>query len=93
MTEAQKVFVELDKKKAEYKEFMELYTAAVNQLKEEMGVGGHFQDYEGTVYQVDNCDGKFIYFDKYEVKRTRRDGERAGSLSLKKAQELGYDVK
>lgn len=92
MTEAQKKFVELDKKKAEYKQFMEEYTDAVQQLKDEMGLTGHFQDYEGTVYQVEECPGKFVYFDKYEVKRTRRDGERAGSLSLKKAQELGYEV-
>lgn len=92
MTETQKAFVELDKKKAEYKEFMKLYRDTVDQLKEEMGLGGHFQDYEGTVYQVEECEGKFVYTDKYEVKRTRRDGERAGSLSIKKAKELGYDV-
>lgn len=93
MTEAQKKFVELDKKKAEWKEFQEQYKQAIDVLKEEMGIGGHFQDFEGTVYQVDNCDGKFVYNTPLEVKRTRRDGERAGSLSLKKAEELGYSVK
>ena len=92
MTEAQKVFVELDKKKVEYKQFIELYNTAVEQLKEEMGIGGHFQDFQGTVYQVDNCDGKFVYNTPLEIKRTRRDGERAGSLSIKKAVELGYNV-
>lgn len=92
LTEKQKKFVELDKKKAEYKEFIEQYSAAINELVEEMGVDGHFQDVEGTVYQTANCDGKFVYFDKFEVKRTRREGERAGSLSMKKAKELGYGV-
>jgi len=90
MTDAQKRFVLLDKQKAAYKEFMKEYRDAVNTLKEEMGVGGHFQDAEGIVYQVDNCEGKFVYTDIYEVKRTKREGERAGSLSIKKAQELGY---
>lgn len=92
MTETQKKFIELDKKKAEYKQFMEEYSQAVNDLVSEMGVGGHFQDGEGTVYQTAECDGKFVYFDKFEIKRTRREGERAGSLSLKKAKDLGYGV-
>lgn len=92
MTEAQKRFVALDKQKAAYKEFMEEYTQAVNNLKEEMGIGGHFQDSEGIVYQMADCAGKFMYFDKYEVKRTKRNGERAGTLSMKKAGELGYTV-
>lgn len=91
MTGIQKRFIELDKKKAQYKEFMEQYATAVNDLVQEMGIGGHFQDNEGIVYQVDNCDGKFVYFDKFEVKRTRREGERAGSLSLTKAKDLGYN--
>lgn len=92
MTETQRRFVELDKKKAEYKDFLEQYKTAVNELVEEIGLGGHFQDAEGVVYQAAECDGKFVYFDKFEIKRTRRADERAGSLSLKKAQELGYGV-
>ena len=92
MTNAQKRFINLDKQKVAYKEFMEEYALAVNALKEEMGIGGHFQDAEGIVYQVDECLGKYQYFDKYEVKRTKRNGERAGSLSIKKAGEVGYNV-
>lgn len=93
MTETQLKFVELDKKKDEYKKFMEEYNETINKLVEEMGIEGHFQDFEGTVYQTAECAGKFITFSKFEVKRTRREGERAGSLSLKKAGELGYGVK
>jgi len=93
MTEAQKRFIELDKKKLEYKQFMEQYAEAVNNLVKEIGIGRHFQDSEGIVYQTSECDGKFVPFYKYEVKRTKREGERAGSLSLKKAEELGYGVK
>ena len=72
MTDAQKQFIELDKKKVEYKEFVEQYTQAINDLIEEMGIGGHFQDVDGTVYQTANCDGKFVYFDKHEIKRDSR---------------------
>ena len=92
MTEAQRRFVELDRKKAQYKDFLEQYKEAVNQVVKEIGIDGHFQDNEGVVYQAAECDGKFVYFDKFEIKRTKRADERAGSLSLKKAQELGYGV-
>jgi hypothetical protein len=62
------------------------------QLAKEVGIGGHFQDTEGTVYQVEETQGKFVHFDRFEIKRTRRVGEKAGSLSLTKAKELGYTV-
>lgn len=92
LTKTQNKFVELDKAKAEFKEILEDYKATVEKLVDEMELGGHFQDDEGTVYQVDPCDGKFIYFDRFEVKRTRREGEARGSLSMKKARELGYEI-
>lgn len=93
MTPLQQRFVELDKKKAQYKEFLEQYNQTIKDLAREIGIGGHFQDYEGTVYQMAECEGTFVHFNKFEVKRTRREGERAGSLSLTKANELGYGVK
>lgn len=92
MTEAQLKFIQLDKKKAEYKEFLKEYKEAKNAIISELGIGGHFQDVEGIVYQTAECDGKFVYFDKFDIERTKRAGERAGSLSVKKAQELGYKV-
>ena len=92
LTENQKKYIELEKKKQEYKKLLEDFKKVTEDLSKEMGIGGHFQDAEGTVYQVHEADGKFVHFDKYEVKRTRRDGERAGSLSLTKAKDLGYSV-
>lgn len=92
LSETQLKFIELDKKKAEYKKFMEEYQQITQDLVKEIGIGGHFQDSEGTVYQVAQCDGKWVHFDKYEVNRTRRVGEKAGSLSLTNAKSLGYKV-
>jgi hypothetical protein len=92
LTPAQLRFIELDKKKAEYKKFIEEYNQAVKDLVTEVGVGAHFQDSEGTVYQTAICEGKYISFDRFEVQRTRRAGEKAGSLALKTAKELGYTV-
>ena len=93
LTKNQKKYIELEKEKQEYKTFLEDFKKVTEDLSKEMGLGGHFQDSEGTVYQVHEADGTFVHFDTYEIKRTRRDGERAGSLSLTKAKDLGYDVK
>lgn len=93
LTQTQKKYIELEKKKEQYKLYLEELKATVELLKEEIGVGGHFQDDEGTVYQIAEATGRFVHFDKHEVKRTRREGERSGSLSLTAARDLGYDVK
>lgn len=92
LSEVQLKFIELDKRKAEYKQFLEEYKESINALVAEMGVGGSFQDDEGIVYLIEDCDGKFVYFDKFEIKRTKREGETKGSLSVVKAKELGYNV-
>jgi len=93
LTNTQKKYIELEKKKEQYKVYLEELKATVELLNQEMGIGGHFQDAEGTVYQVHDNKGRFVYFDKYEIKRTRREGERSGSLSLTAARDLGYEVK
>jgi len=92
MTESQIAFVKLDKKKTECKKIFEKYKESIQSLVDEMGVGGNFQDDDGTVYLIDECEGKFVYFDNFEVKRTRREDETRGSLSIKKAKELGYEL-
>lgn len=43
------------------------------------------------VYEVAPCDGKFVYFEPVVVNRTRRADEAKGSLSVKRAQELGFE--
>ena len=59
LTDAQKRYVELEKKKDEYKAFIEELKEATTEVINEIGIGGHFQDSEGTVYQTSECDGKF----------------------------------
>jgi len=93
LTETQLKYIELEKKKEQYKLYLEELKAVIELLNSEMGTGGHFQDTAGTVYQVADHKGRFVHFDKFEVKRTRRDGERSGSLSLTAARDLGYEVK
>lgn len=92
LSTTQTKFIELEKKKESYKLFLEELREATEAVVKEVGVGGHFQDTDGTVYQVEETTGKFVYFDRFEIKRTRRVGEKAGSLSLTKAKELGYTI-
>lgn len=92
LTDKQKRFIELDKQKILFNQFQEQYALAIKELAQEMGINNHFQDDENTVYQIAELEGKFFHFERYEVKRTRRKDERAGSLSLIKAKELGYSV-
>lgn len=87
-------FIELDKKKAEVKKFFEELKEATEAVAKEVGVGGHFQDSEGVVYQIVIPDGRFVAFDHIGYKRTRRlsHDEKRGDLSLKQAREFGYEV-
>lgn len=92
LSKKQLKYIELEKKKQEYKTFLEEFKQVTEELSIEMGLGGHFQDDEGIVYQVFEGTGRFVHFDKFEVKRTKRSGERAGTLSVTKAKDLGYEI-
>ena len=94
LTDSQRQLIKLDKKKLEVKEFFDQYTEALQAVVEEHGLGGFFQDEEGTVYTTVIPEGKFMYFDKLACHRTRRlsADEKKGDLSLTKAREAGFLV-
>ena len=93
LTDQQKQFIEISKRyetlKNELSEVKEKYTG----LLQEIGVGTAFQDPDdGTVFEIVVPKGRFVYNEIIGYDRTRRDGERSGSLSLKRAKELGYNI-
>lgn len=90
LTEAQRRFVELDRRKVEYKQFLEDLKSATEALVAESGVGTFFQDEQGIVYQTAEATRRFVYYERYTVNRTRREGEAKGSLSAKTAREAGF---
>lgn len=52
---------------------------------------GHMvQDTEGTVYKIVKPTGTFIFFREIDYARTRRNGEKQGTLSLTEAKEAGF---
>lgn len=89
---ATREYVRLDLEEAEHRAFYKSRSAAAQRIVELVGVGGHFQDAAGTVYEVAPVKGKWVDFTPYEVARTRRGTEPRGSLSLERAEELGYEV-
>jgi hypothetical protein len=84
--------IELDRKKTEVRKFFDDYKKAVEELIAENGIGHSFQDNEGIVYQLVEQDGKWVTFDRFSLDRTKRPGEERGTLSVKKAQELGFKI-
>jgi hypothetical protein len=92
MTEAQRRFVELERKKEEVKKYFDELNAATEAVSKEVGIGGFFQDDQGTVYKVVIPDGKFVYFEKISYVRTRRSHEKRGDLSIKEAEGAGFKV-
>jgi hypothetical protein len=92
MTEAQKKFVELERKKDEVKKYFDELNAACVAVSKEIGINGYFQDEQGICYKVVIPDGKFVYFDHISYVRTRRPHEKRGDLSMKEAEDAGFKV-
>lgn len=92
LTEKQKRFVELERQKEQIKKWYEDLNSAITDLIAEQGVNSYFQDEQGTVYKLVECEGRWVNFDKYGYKRTKRAGEERGELSMKEAKEKGFDV-
>ncbi len=81
-----------DFKKEEAKTILNEIKTANRALVELTGFGYLFQDEQQTVYKTDECDGKLVYFETVEIKRTRREGETKGSLSMTEARNAGFIV-
>jgi hypothetical protein len=93
LTDQQQRIVELTKERESLKERLKESKEELNALLTESGVGSHFQDpSDGTVFEIVVPTGAFIPFDTIGYNRTKREGERAGTLSVKKAKELGYEL-
>jgi hypothetical protein len=93
LTDKQKRFIELERRKDEIKKYYEDFGAAINDLVQENGLGHYFMDEQGIVYGIVEAEGKWIPYEKYTYVRTKREGEQRGTLSVKEAQERGFQVK
>ena len=89
MTDVQKKFVELEKRR---KQFLEEFDAALQAVAEETGIGNYFRDDEQTVCKIVAPTGRWVKFDAVSYLRTKREGEDKGTLSVKEAKEHGFEV-
>ena len=93
LNDKQQKFIELTKQLEAVKEQRKEISSQLEVLANEIGVGASFQDpTDKTVFEIVIPDGKYMFFDKIDYARTRREGERSGSLSLKRAKELGFEL-
>lgn len=94
MTDSQAKFLELSKQYEALKSQMKELKPQLQELMLELGEGAHFQDPATlAVYQIVKPTGTFISFDPISYDRTKFTDEKKGSLSMKKAEELGYSLK
>lgn len=94
MSEDVTKFLELVKSFESLKDEYKAKKKELHEVAEKIGVGGHFQDPETKlVYEIIVPTGTFISFDSIGYQRTKTSDEKKGSLSMKRAEELGYTVK
>jgi len=74
------------------RQFKELEPTLIEALTE-IGIGKHFQDEETrAVYEIIEPARTFISYKKINYNRTKLEGEVKGTLSVKRAKELGYKL-
>jgi hypothetical protein len=91
LTDEQKKIIELSKRRELLKEQIKETSEQLEVVLSEVGVGSSFQDpTDNVVFEIVIPKGAFTYYSHIGYDRTKREGERAGSLSMKRAKELGF---
>lgn len=85
--------VTLSLEKEKLKKQMEELNKNLEEALKNLGVGYVFQAEDGTVFRVSKPTGAFITFREIDYDRTRREGEKSGSMSLTDARNAGFEVK
>ena len=93
MNDAQRQFLDLATKYEELKEELNDVRENLDAVMKELKVDTYLQDpVTFLVYQIVKPTGSFIYFKDIDYVRTKKEGEKAGSLSVKKAEEAGFTL-
>lgn len=75
------------------KDSLEVAYQRLNNTMVELGVDTYVQDPETKlVYKIVRPKGSFVYYKEVDYVRTAKEGERAGTLSKKEAQEKGFNL-
>jgi len=91
LTELQTKIIELSKEREAMKKSLKASGEELEILLKEEGIGSSFQDpTDGIVFEIVTPKGAFISYSHIGYDRTKREGERSGTLSVKRAKELGF---
>ena len=85
--------VNLSLQKEKLRKEMEELNKNLEESLKNLGLGHIFQAEDGTVFRVSKPAGTFISFRDIDYDRTRREGEKSGSMSLTDARAAGFEVK
>jgi hypothetical protein len=85
--------VNLSLQKEKLRKEMEEINKNLEDALKSLGMGHIFQAEDGTVFRVSKPAGTFVAFRDIDYDRTRREGEKSGSMSLTDARAAGFEVK
>lgn len=87
-------FLEAAKTVERIKEELEYAYEKLNSSMADLGLDAYVQDPETKlVYKIVKPKGTFTYYRDIDYVRTAKEGERAGTLSKKEAEEKGFSLK
>ena len=93
LTILQKQIIEVSKMIESLKEKLKENSEALEHLLNEEGIGSSFQDpTDNVVFEVVIPKGAFTYYSHIGFDRTKRENERSGTLSIKRAKDLGFTL-
>lgn len=91
LTNYQQKFLELVERIEKGQKLLRDLNKEFDELMRQMPIGEMFQNpKDAVVYQVIIPAGRYIEYKTIDYIRTRKEGERQGSLSIKAAQEAGF---
>lgn len=94
MTDQQKRFIELAKKSEQMAKERDAVREELEAVMRQLDYGSTCQDPEtGAVYKIVEPKGTFMYYRNVDYVRTSIGDERAGTLSKKEAESLGFVLK
>lgn len=86
-------FLEASKMVENLKDALEVAYNQLNAAMSDLGLDAYLQDPETKlVYKIVKPKGTFTYYRDIDYVRTAKEGERAGTLSKKEAQEKGFNL-
>lgn len=85
-------FLALEAKAEEWRKYQADLQIALEKLAAVLPLGSYFQGPDGVVYKVTRPSGHFVHYRPVGFDRTKRPGERAGSLSAEEATRAGFTL-